>query len=155
MSKSRQRTLTAAPVSAHNSQQGFTLTEVLVALAILAAAATVFLVGMTTASRSVMVSQRNVSAESLAKSELEYVKSSPYYSTNTTWTYQLPSGYPPWGDTTHTLPTEYNGYTVNVSGERALVPGQEDYDYGMQKITIVVTRQAEEPPFVLEGYKAK
>ena len=125
-----------------------TLMEVLIALAILASAGIVFLVGMTVSSRSVLVSQKNVAAESLAKSELEYVKGVGYQSANVTWTYQLPSSPPAW-DPSHSLPGGYDGYSIDVAG--SIVPGHT-FDDGIQKITITVTHGGE-PAFTLDGYK--
>jgi prepilin-type N-terminal cleavage/methylation domain-containing protein len=152
MNKRRQRAALMGLGSTQNSQRGFTLPEVLVAMGILAAAAVVFLAGMTTSSKSVMISQKDVAAESLAKSELEYVKSCYYYSANVTWSYQLPSTYPPW-DPTHALPDGYDGYTVNVTGEYVEITPGLTYDAGIQKITIV-TGPNGAPPFTLVGYKA-
>jgi type II secretory pathway pseudopilin PulG len=125
-----------------------TLIEVLVALGILAAVAVVFLLGMTTSSKAVMVSQKSVAAESLAKSELEYVKSVAYEDAE--WEYQLPSSPPSW-DPTHSLPNGYDGYSVQVNA--AFVPGHVTDD-GIQRITITVTYNGE-PAFTLTGYKVK
>ena len=150
MNKSRQRWAFPALRSAQNGEQGLTLIEVLVALAIIAAVAVTFLVGMTTSSRAVMVSQKSVAAESLAKSELEYVKSSPYQSANTTWSYQLPTSHPDW-DATHSLPDGYGGYSVQV--DSGFVPPRT-YDDGIQKITVTVIRNGE-TAFTLVGYKVQ
>ena len=51
--------------SAPNRESGFSLIEIIVALGIVAAVAVVFLLGMTTSSKAVMVSQEAVVAESL------------------------------------------------------------------------------------------
>jgi type II secretory pathway pseudopilin PulG len=125
-----------------------TLIEILVALGILAAVAVVFLLGMTTSSKAVMVSQKSVASESLAKSEVEYVKSVAYL--NAPWTYELPSNPPSWAPT-HSLPDGYAGYSVQV--DAALVPGHTTDD-GLQRITVAVTRDGE-TAFTLVGYKVK
>src|SRR4030042_1566045 len=111
MTRSWRQSITRHLRPAQNGERGLTLIEVLVAMGILAAVAVVFLTGMTTSSKAVMVSQERVSAESLSKSELEYVKSAAYQSANTTWSYQLPSNPPSW-DPTHSLPDGYGGYAV-------------------------------------------
>jgi prepilin-type N-terminal cleavage/methylation domain-containing protein len=134
--------------SAHNAERGMTLIEVLVALGILAAVAIVFLVGMATSSRAVIVSQESVASESLAKSEMEYVKSVTYL--NATWNYDLPSNPPSW-DPTHSLPSGYSGYTVQV--DAVLVPGHTTDD-GIQRITVTVTYNGE-PAFTLVSYKVE
>src|SRR4030042_1075052 len=110
MNKSRQMAFTGFR-PAHNGQRGLTLIEILVALGIIAAVAAVFLAGMATSSKAVMVSQERVSAESLSKSELEYVKSLAYL--DAPWDYELPSDPPDW-DLTRALPDGYAGYSITV-----------------------------------------
>jgi prepilin-type N-terminal cleavage/methylation domain-containing protein len=132
-------------------EQGLTLIEILVALGIVAAVAVIFLLGMSTSSRAVLVSQERITVESLAKAEMEYVKSSVYTSANVTWTYELPSDPPSW-DPTHSIPASYpDGYTVQVDG--SVVPGH-DYDDGIQKITVTVNHEGE-PSITIEGYKTQ
>lgn len=137
--------------SLQNGEQGLTLVEVLVALGILAAVAVVFLLGMTTSSKAVMVSQERVAADSLAKSEMEYVKSAAYHSANVTWSYQLPSSPPSW-DPTHSLPYGYGGYSIDVTAEYVVVVPGHTWDDGIQKITVTITRGGE-TVLTLEGYK--
>ena len=131
--------------SAKNGERGLTLIEVIVALGILSAVAVVFLLGMTTSSKSVMVSQERVAAESLAKSEMEYVKSVTYQ--NAPWSYELPGNPPSW-DLGHSLPDGYGGYSVHVQAD--LLAGH-DPDDGIQKITIVVSREGD-PLLTQVGY---
>jgi prepilin-type N-terminal cleavage/methylation domain-containing protein len=125
--------------SAVNGQAGFSLIEVLVALGILAMVAVIFLVGMSTSSRAVIVSQERVTADSLAKAEMEYVKGAEYHTDNSTWSYQLPSSPPAW-DPTHNLTIEYTGYSLEVAGSR---PAGHTYDDGIQEITITVSHNGE------------
>jgi len=61
-------------------QGGIGLIETVVALAILGLIGVAFLSGLTTTSRAVAVSQERVIAESLAKSQLEYIKAQDYIS---------------------------------------------------------------------------
>jgi prepilin-type N-terminal cleavage/methylation domain-containing protein len=152
MNASQEKRTVPRSDSLTGSQLGMTLIEVLVALGILAAVAVVFLVGMETSSRAVMVSQKSVAAESLAKSELEHVKSVTYK--NAAWQYQLPSSPPLWDP--HSLPSGYGGYSVQVDAAQMEVklgnPAGEDD--GIQKITVIVTYNGEQPPaFTLVGYK--
>lgn len=60
------------------NERGVTLAETLVALAIFGIAAVVFLSGLTISSKAVMVNQERVAAESLAKSQMEYVRAQDY-----------------------------------------------------------------------------
>ncbi|MFO7712401.1 MAG: prepilin-type N-terminal cleavage/methylation domain-containing protein, partial [Dehalococcoidia bacterium] len=58
--------------------RGVTLIEALVAMALVAIIAVAFLGALTTAARSAALADIRTNAESLARSELEYVKSQPY-----------------------------------------------------------------------------
>lgn len=113
------------------SQRGMTLIEVLIALGILAAVAVIFLVGMSVSSKGVMVSQERVAVDSLAKSEIEYIKSVSYH--DAPWQYQLPSSPPTW-DPTHSLPSGYTGYSIQVNATS--IPG---LDINIQQITVTIT----------------
>ena len=117
-------------LSTQNSERGMTLIEVVVALGILAAVAVIFLVGMSTSSRAVMVSQDHVTADSLAKSEMEYVKSLPYDDTGVPLIYAI--------DPTITIP---QGYNISVTAER-LDPDGDGFadDDNLQQITVTITR---------------
>jgi len=152
MNASQEKRTVPRSDSLTGSQLGMTLIEILVALGILAAAAVIFLVGMQTSSMAVMVSQKSVAADSLAKSEMEYVKSVLYTElpfdpvSDPLWEYQVP-GNTPW-DTVRVLPAGYLGYSVEVSGRPvgAYLPAE------IQEITVIV-RHNEETAFTLVGYK--
>lgn len=121
-----------------------TLIEVLIALAILAAVAVVFLLGMSVSTKGVIVSQERVSVDNLAKSELEYVKSSPYDDTHIPPIYAV--------DPNFTIPQSYG---VAVAAQR-LDPKLDGTgnDDGIQQITVTVTRNGL-TAFSLVGYKTK
>jgi prepilin-type N-terminal cleavage/methylation domain-containing protein len=129
-------------ISAKDDESGMTLIEILVALGILAAVAVVFLLGMSTSSKSIIVSQNRVTVESLAKSEMEYIKSQPYDDQNNPYgidpNLEIPQGY-------NILPPVVEQLDYNNDG-----PG----DDGMQKITVTVTHKGEES-ITVEGYKLK
>ena len=59
-------------------QKGFLLIEILVGLALLGAITVALLNGMSTAFKGISVSQERVAAESLAKSQIEYIKVQDY-----------------------------------------------------------------------------
>lgn len=72
------RWLGKARLGFFRGQKGLTLIETVVALAILVLIGVAFLNGLSTLSRAVMISQGNVAAESLAKSQVEYIKTQDY-----------------------------------------------------------------------------
>lgn len=143
-------------------QGGFTLIEVIIALGLLGVIGIAFLGALATASSGIIVSDERATAESLARSEMEYVKSHDYSSVP--WSYELPSGtsptgqFPEWWDPNHTLPEGYVNYTALVEAEW-LDPRDDgdNNDDGLQKITVTVTflqgTEEEKEVIVLEGYK--
>lgn len=112
------------------NSRGFTLIEVLIALAILAIVAVGFLSALTTASMALILADERTTAESLTRAQLEYVKSQDYSSAP--WSYELPSDPPSW-DPSHTLPNGYSGYSLTV--DASLIHPMDD---GIQKITVSV-----------------
>jgi type II secretory pathway pseudopilin PulG len=120
------------------SELGQTLTEVLVALAILAAVGVAFLAGMQTSSKSVIISQQSVTAENLAKSQIEDTKLQTYVVAATS--------YP-----TITIPPDLaaQGYSITV----VAVPKQSP-DKGEQRITVTVSQNGQ-TLFTLAGYKVQ
>ncbi len=59
-------------------QRGIGLTETLVVLALLGIIGVALLNGLSTSSKGVIISQENVAAESLASSQVEYIKTQDY-----------------------------------------------------------------------------
>jgi len=111
-------------------QKGTTLIEVLIAIAILGMIAVPFLTALSTSSRGIIIADERTTAESLVRSEIEYVKNCEYY--NSTFSYNIsttPDEPPPW-DISHALDSHYAGYSVNVTG----VP----IDLSIQNITVKV-----------------
>ncbi|MBN2463353.1 MAG: prepilin-type N-terminal cleavage/methylation domain-containing protein [Dehalococcoidia bacterium] len=131
--------------SARNGEQGLTLVEIIVAMAILAAAAVVFLVGMTTSSKAVMVSQERVAVDSLAKSQMEFIKSQDYVNTDDYNPSDPDFSYQPIAISTDLV---QRGYEIIIHDPEAVPDG----DVNIQSITIEVTRNGE-TAFTLIGYK--
>jgi hypothetical protein len=108
---------------------------------------------MASSSRALAVTDEQTTAESLARSELEYIKSldtTDYRAAP--WNYEIP-GTPPTWDGSHTLPSGYSSYSVNVTAETAI---SHSIDDGLQKIIIRVYQDSNNNPVVtLEGYKAR
>jgi type II secretory pathway pseudopilin PulG len=113
-----------------------TLVEVLIALGIMGAVAVVFLVAMSTSTKAVIVGHEQISAESLAKSQMESIKQENYRV-----------------DQQYTKISEPPGYHIQIAVER--LDPQQDYtgdDEGLQKITVTITH-GQKTVFTLEGYK--
>ncbi len=125
-----------------SDSKGLTLIEVLVALAILGIVAGIFLTGLSVSSKSVMVSEKRITAESLAKSQVEYIKNLDYDDINNPPVYAI--------DPDLNIPA---GYDISVTAER-LDPENDGLgdDDGLQKVTITVSRD-DNTVFVLTDYK--
>jgi prepilin-type N-terminal cleavage/methylation domain-containing protein len=139
-------------------EKGFSLLEVMLAIALMGIVAVAFLGALATGSKAIFIADERATAESLARTEMEYVRNQDY--SGAPWAYDLPSGTPPadpptwWDeDNPHTLPEGYNGYTVDVSAVPLHVIGGYPVDDGIQKIIVVITHQDKEI-FTLEGYRS-
>jgi len=142
MNKSRNRLARKGSGYAHNSQQGLTLIEILTAMAILSAVAVVFLMGMSTSSRAVMVSQERVTVDNLAKSQMEIIKSCEYDEVHDPPDYSASK--------LADIPT---GYDITINAERMDPVGDGfDTDDGMQRITVTITHDGE-TALTMVGYK--
>jgi len=139
-----------------SGQKGQTLIEVLIAIAILGMIAVPFLTALSTSSRGIIIADERTTAESLVRTEMEYVKNSTFqlggfsYNISTT-----PDEPPPW-DSSHALDSRYAGYSVNVTG----VPIDPDTgllspsDLHIQNITVEVYHWGE-PVLTTSTYKTR
>ena len=124
--------------------RGFTLIEVLIALALFAIIGIAFAGGLATASRAVLTADVRTRAESLGRTQMEYVKSSAYDDV-------LESGHPQYSlDPGVTIPPSY---TVVIDAVRldAEEDGDGDDD-GIQEITVTVSHD-DRQVITLVGYK--
>ena len=117
-------------------QSGTTLIDTVVALAILGAVAVTFLSGLATASRATITVDEQATAESIARSQMEWVKSVLYENGASYYTAAALPGDP-----------EYASYSVEITA----APVHEEDD-GIQKIVVVVRHYGEEVAR-LEDYK--
>ena len=116
-------------------ESGMAFIETVVALALIGTIVVTFLSGLATTSKAALIADERTTAESLARSQLEYTKNSAYqydvseYSVNATLT--IPPGWsvlPPAVESVH------------------------ETDDGIQKITVTVQRNGE-TVLAMEGYK--
>jgi len=113
-------------------QDGISLVEVLVALAITGGTVAIFLTGLSTGTKGVEVTYEQTMAENVARSQLEYTKSQEYL--------PVPASY----DTISSLPVDF---TVSVEASAVA-----DRDEDIQKITVTVYRSGE-TVLVKESFK--
>ena len=117
-------------------ESGVTFLETVVALAILGLIAVTFLNGLTTASKSTFIADEQTTAESLAQSQMEWVKHVGYSYNATTYSPgAMPAG------------KDYINYSVMITASPL-----HDPDDGIQKI-IVSVKHSDEGVIKLEGYK--
>jgi len=129
------------------SEKGFSLIEVVIAMALMGVVAAAFLSGLSTTSRGVSIADERATAESLARSQMEYVKNQGYDATNDPPQYS--EILPPAGYNIEFLPPPER---LDPEGDGILD------DDGIQKITVTVyfpSYDAEHPDrkITLEGYK--
>ncbi len=124
------------------NEKGFTLIEVLVALAVLGIIAAAFLGALATSSNAIFIADEKATAESLARSQMEYTKKHGYDAIYNPPQYGI--------DPDLDIP---EGYEINMTAER-LDPDSDgtDDDDSIQKITISVNH-LEKQVIVLEDYK--
>jgi type II secretory pathway pseudopilin PulG len=116
------------------AERGVSLLDSLIALAILAFVAVAVIAGVLTAVKSNELARTRIIAESLARSELEYVNVKSPVSRGE-WVYTLPGGpYPAWDAAHNSLPLNYSGYSITVSSDIM----QEPNIGSLNKITAVV-----------------
>ncbi|MDD2251593.1 MAG: type II secretion system protein [Dehalococcoidales bacterium] len=136
-------------------QRGFTFIEVLVGVAIMGMIVAAFMLALATAFKANTLADIRTTADSLARAQMEYIKSLDYSES-----YIIPSarisewenkGYEVyWLDNTEAEPVEYLINQENTTLTPPLVPG---YAEGLQQVTIRIKR-AGENIITLEGYKA-
>ncbi len=123
------------------SQRGFSLIEALVAVAILAAIGVVFINAMTTGFRSAGIQDEQLTADSLARTQLEIIKSAPYN-----------VSYP----VTVTMPFQYS---MSIESPYVLWNSDNDTwvvsptDTKLQKITVKVFREGGKQVLAVEALK--
>jgi len=123
------------------AEKGFTLIEVIIAMALVGIVAVAILSGLSTGSRAIFVADERATAESLARSQMEFVKNQPYDATNNPPVYAL-------------LPNIPENYQISVTAVR-LDPQNHGSgnDYGIQKITVTIKHHDKPEVITLEGYK--
>ena len=147
----------------HGHSRGFTLIEVTIAIALLGIIAVAILAALSTASMALIIADGRATAESLARSQMEYVKNQSYQGL-----------YIDYSESGHDEYDEIEGYTDNYTLETTVEPidptdnkpypylegdGCFQQDVGIQKITVTVSyhtvgaqNREVERQFTLEDY---
>ncbi len=121
-------------------EAGVSLIETLVALALLALIAVGFLSGMSTTFKASMVSHDRVAAESLANSQLEYIKVQEYIA-QADYNPDNPASRYALIDIPADLAAQ--GYTIEISPPQTVyVPGGSG-SLHLQSITVIIRRNGE------------
>ena len=116
-----------------NKEKGFALIEIIVAIALLGIIGVAFLGGLSTASKALFLADERTTAESLARSEMEYVKKQDY---DNTAPYTYAHGF--------VSSTSHPDYTIKVE--------VDPLDTSIQQITVTVNHRTE-TIITLEDYK--
>jgi len=114
------------------SEKGFSLIEVLVALALLGTIGVSFFNGLVTTSTARVAADEKVSSKILAEILMENVKKQSYNLS---------------GNYTYTIPEEFPGYSTNFTVENI----RNDY---LQKLTFTIYHK-DDDTFTLESYKSR
>ena len=141
-------------------QSGFTLVEVIIALGLLGIIGIAFLGTLANASSAIILSDGRTTAESLARSEMEYIKSQEYidYSVAGHDVYDSLEAPADYIMTTSIAPFDPDSPGPDKSYPE--VEGVYEQDEGIQLITVNVTFFEDEEPgkqshLELAGYKTK
>jgi prepilin-type N-terminal cleavage/methylation domain-containing protein len=111
------------------NQAGFSLIEILLAVALMGILGTAVPGALSGANRATITTNQNVTAESLARSQLDYIQNQPYDSENTTPVYAVIPN----------LPATYSIVTPMAQRLDPFGDGTNNDD-GLQKITVSVER---------------
>jgi prepilin-type N-terminal cleavage/methylation domain-containing protein len=147
----------------HGHSRGFTLIEVTIAIALLGIIAVAILAALSTASMALIIADTRATAESLARSQMEYVKNQSYEGL-----------YIDYSESGHAEYDEIGGYTENYILDTTVEPidpstyepypylegdGCFQQDVGIQRITVTVSyhtvgaqNREVERQFTLEDY---
>ncbi len=130
-------------------QTGFTLIEILVAVFILSMIGVVFLNALFSTSKTVTASQENVAVESLARSQVERIKSEDYVPvaaynpSDPAYRYELID-----------VPADLlaAGYSVEINPPVVIIPGAAGFE--LQSVAVVMKRSGEEV-FTISIYRVE
>lgn len=128
-------------------EKGFNLMEVALAMALLGVVAAAFLGALATGSRAIFIADERATAESLARTQMEYIRQQNYDA-------NLDTGHPVYQKIS--VP---DGYEIDIDAVRPDYKGDGENDDGIQHITVTVTHtvegEEEKEIFTLTGYRSR
>lgn len=113
-------------------ENGISLIEILIALAILGIIGAGFLSALGSSSKALYTTNELETAKNLAQSQMEYVKSEPFDNVS-----YVPAP----------IPSEYTGYVADIS--ITPIPSRDDSVCSIQKISIIVSHNGK--PIIMAG----
>jgi prepilin-type N-terminal cleavage/methylation domain-containing protein len=114
-------------------EKGFSLMEVALAMALLGLVAVAFLTALAAGSKYIMIADERTTAESLARTQMEYIRQQPY-------DVLLKTGHPKYLK----IPVIPPGYDIEVNAVRPDYNDDgDDNDDGIQHITVTITHTIE------------
>jgi type II secretory pathway pseudopilin PulG len=120
-----------------NNEAGVSLIETLVAVAILGFTAVIFFGGVSSSSQGVYIADERATAESLARTQMEWAKNATYTTNATQYSpAPIPAG------------KDYLNYSANITA--AALHATDD---GIQEITVTIKHSGKDI-ITLEGYKS-
>ena len=132
-------------------ERGAGLVETLVSVAIIAIVLTAFLTALSSGVFSVAVVRERVTAENLARAQLECIQDHPYIDGATPFSYTIACPV-----TVPTLPSYHSDLSISYwhapTETFTSTPGLDEE--GMQWITVTISHKGEEV-FTIENYKAE
>jgi len=134
--------------TSRGNEDGVSLIETLIALALLGLIAAAFLSGLATTFKAVMISQERVVAESLAKSQLEHIKAQDYI-TVADYDPDDPEKCYELIDIPDNLVEQ--GYDIEISPPETIT-SRGERGFELQRITAVIKRNGKEM-LTISGYK--
>ena len=129
-------------------QKGVTFIEILAGLAILGIITVAYISGMTSTFNAIGISQERVAAESLAKSQVEYIKVQDYI-----YVADYNPSYPATSYELITVPSDLTaaGYSVNISVPEVVISEAEG-GFELQSVNVTVNRH-DKRKLMISSYK--
>lgn len=142
-------------------EKGFNLMEVALAMVLIGGLAVLYLGYLATGSRAIFIADERATAESLARTQMEYVRQQEYidYSQDPHDVYDTISAPDDYPDISYTVGFSAAPFDTATGLPYDQSGGVYDQDDGIQRLTVTINHtvegEAPEVIFTLEGYRAR